>query len=121
MTGQSFFGEEELKDRAEGPHDRKDFCIDDPAAAAIRARIAKLDKNGPNGAYLQAFTTAFVLKTANNWKGGIGRLHLTLDKLKPDNVLSLCWDGGLKKTGPVTFESTRESFAPAHDIKLLVL
>lgn len=121
VTGQSFFGAEELKDKAEGPHDRKDFCIDEPTASAIEAKIAKLDKNGANGAYLQAFTTAFVLKTARNWKGPIGRFHLTLDKLKPANALSLCWDGGLKKTGATTYESTRENFAPVRDIKLLVL
>jgi uncharacterized protein DUF4424 len=121
VTGQSLFGDAELNDQAGGSRNRKDFCIDDPTAATIRSKIAKLDRNGPNGAYLQAFTTAFVLKTANNWKGGIGRLHLTLDKLKQDNVLSLCWDGELKKTGPTTFEATRQSFAPARDIKLLVL
>jgi hypothetical protein len=121
VTGQSFFGEEELKDTSDGSHNRRDFCIDEPTAAAIRARIAHLDKNGANGAYLQAFTAGFVLRTASNWKGPIGRFHLTLDKLKPANALSLCWDGDLKKTGATTFESTRENFAPARDIKLLVL
>ena len=70
---------------------------------------------------LNGYETDFVLKTARNWKGPIGRFHLTIDKLKPDNLISLCWDGDLKKTGPTTFESTRENFAPAGDIKLLVL
>ena len=83
MTGQSFFGEESLSDKDEGAANRKTFCIDRPARAAIEARIAKLDKHGPNGAYLQAYTTEFVLKTANNWKGPIGRFRLTLNKLKP--------------------------------------
>jgi hypothetical protein len=36
-------------------------------------------------------------------------------------VLSLCWGGDLKKTGATTFEAARENFAPARDIKLLVL
>jgi hypothetical protein len=121
VTGQSFFGAEDLRGKDEGPRNRKDFCIDEQTASAIEAKIAKLDKNGANGAYLQAFTTAFVLKTARNWKGPIGRFHLTLDKLKPANALSLCWDGGLKKTGATVFESTRENFAPARDIKLLVV
>jgi uncharacterized protein DUF4424 len=62
-----------------------------------------------------------VLSTGNNWKGPIGHFHLTLDKLKPDNVLSLCWDGALRKTGAATFEDTRENFAPKSDIKLLVV
>ena len=83
--------------------------------------IAKLDPKGTNGQYLQGYQTDFVLKTANNWKGPIGHFQLSLDKLKPDNVLSLCWGGDLKKTGPTTFESTRENFAPERDIRLLVL
>lgn len=52
---------------------------------------------------------------------GRGRFHLTLDKLKPNNLLSLCWDGDLKKTGPMTFETTILNFAPPRDIHMLVL
>ncbi len=121
VTGQSFFGDVSLNYKEEGANNQKTFCIDAATRAAIEARIARLDRNGPNGAYLQAYTTEFVLKTANNWKGPIGRFHLTLDKLKPDNLLSLCWGGDLKKTGATTFEATRVNFAPARDIKLLVL
>ena len=62
-----------------------------------------------------------MLKTANNWKGPIGKFHLTVDKMRPANVLSMCWGNDLKKTGATTFESTRENFAPARDIKILVL
>ena len=121
VTGQSFFGQESLSDKDEGRANRKAFCIDASTRAAIESRIAKLDKSGVNGAYLEAYTTEFVLKTANNWKGPIGRFRLTLDKLKRENLLSLCWDGDLKKTGATTFEATRDNFAPTRDIKLLVL
>jgi hypothetical protein len=121
VTGQSFFGDVSLNYKEEGANNQKAFCIDAATRAAIEAKIAKLDKNGPNGAYLQAYTTEFVLKTANNWKGPIGRFRLTLDKLRPDNLMSLCWDSDLRKTGATTFEATRESFAPRRDIKLLVL
>jgi hypothetical protein len=116
VTGQSFFGLEELKG-----DEAKTFCIDKPAAAAIAAKINPLDATGENGKYLQAFRTEFVLKTANNWKGPIGKFRLTVDKLKPKNVVSMCWDGDLKKTGATTFEAARDNFAPARDIKLLVL
>jgi hypothetical protein len=119
VTGQFFFGLNDLtgKDR----HYTRDYCLDAPAQAAIRARIARLDPMGANGQYLQAYQTDFVLKTANNWKGPIGHFRLTLDKLKPENLLSLCWDGALKKTTPATFEASRDSFAPKRDIRLLVL
>jgi Domain of unknown function (DUF4424) len=116
VTGQSFFGLEELKGAQ-----AKDFCIDKPTASAIAAKINPLDASGENGKYLQAFRTEFVLKTANNWKGPIGKFHLTVDKLAPANVLTMCWGGDLKKTGATTFEAVRDDFAPARDIKILVL
>jgi hypothetical protein len=119
VTGLFFFGLSDL--RRKEPSYTESYCIDAPTQAAIRARIAKLDPMGENGQYLQGYQTDFVLKTANNWKGPIGHFRLTLDKLKPQNILSLCWGGNLKKTGPTTFESKRENFAPARDIRLLVL
>jgi len=119
VTGQFFFGLSDLRDKDR--HYVRDYCLDAPTQAGVRARIAKLDPMGANGQYLQGYQTGFVLKTANNWKGPIGHFKLTLDKLKPQNALTLCWGGDLKKTGPTTFESMRENFAPARDIKMLVL
>ena len=121
VTGQSFFGELSLTTKEQFDDYNRNFCIDDATKAAIRARIARLDKNGVNGAYLQSYRTEFVLKTAANWKGPIGKFHLTVDKLAPANVLSMCWGDDLKKTGPTRFESSRENFAPARDVKILVL
>lgn len=120
VTGQSFFGASEL-DKT-NPYYAKNFCIDDATRAKIAVKLAARKKlKDAEADYIQAFETDFVLVTANNWKGPIGRFHLTLDKKKPGNVLSLCWDGALKKTGATSFEATRENFAPARDIKLLVL
>lgn len=119
VTGQFLFGPDDLASRQ--PDYASDYCIDPKAAAAIRARLGKLDPSGANGQYLQGYQTEFVLSTARNWKGPIGRFRLTLDKLKPDNVLSLCWDGALTKAGPTTFAFARDNFAPARDVKLLVL
>ena len=119
VTGQFFFGVSDLTGKK--PNYAKSYCIDAPTQGAIRARIARLDPMGANGQYLQGYQTGFVLKTANNWKGPIGHFKLTLDKLKPENLLSLCWGSDLKKTGSTTFESTRENFAPTRDIEMLVL
>lgn len=122
VTGQSLFGADELKpDNENGRFWSKTYCIDAGTRGAIVAMLAHNHATPQNGNYLTAFTTDYVLVTGNNWKGPIGRFRLVLDKLKPDNALSLCWDGGLKKASPTTFESTRENFAPNSDIKLLVL
>ena len=121
VTGQTFFGASSMQGE-QGAYYDKNFCLDAPTRATLKAKIAAVTARHPEaGDYLKQYTTEFVLKTANNWKGPIGHFHLTLDKLKADNVLSLCWGGDLKKTGATTFEATRENFAPSSDVKLLVL
>jgi hypothetical protein len=95
--------------------DLKNYCIDASTAKAIAA-IAKVKTTT-----LEADRTDFVLKTANNWKGPIGHFHLTLDKLKPGNVLTLCWPSALTKTGATTFESTLTNYAPKSDIQMMVI
>lgn len=123
VTGQFFFGSYDLKpEAADGQTLLKSYCTDPGSKATLEKMIAAKEKADPQGGgYLNAYETDYILMTGNNWKGPIGRFHLTLDKLKPDNVLSLCWDGTLEKTGPTTFEDTRERFAPRADIKMLVL
>ncbi|HEY8696836.1 MAG TPA: DUF4424 family protein [Rhizomicrobium sp.] len=123
VTGQAFFSEYDLKSRTGSSDDywKKPYCMDEGTLTRVRQAIAEHKAANRNEGLLNAYSTAFILKTANNWKGGIGRFHLTLDKLKPENTLSLCWDGELKKTGATIFESTRQDFAPQHDIKFVVL
>ena len=121
VTGQSFFSDVELSSNESGSYYAKTYCFDEPTKAALRARVAARKKSSPDNPLLNTYSTDFVLTTANNWKGPIGHFHLALDKLKPDNVLSLCWADGLKKTGETTFEWTRENFAPKHDVKMLVV
>jgi len=123
VTGQAFFSEYELdkKGDAQAANWQGNYCMDGPTLTAIRQKIAARKKTTPDNALLNIYSTDFILKTANNWKGGIGTLHLTVDKLKPDNILSMCWSGALKKTGPTTFESTLSNVQPASDIKIAVL
>jgi hypothetical protein len=121
VTGQSFFSDSEINTPDKDYDNTKIYCID----AGTRATILKMikdtaAKNLPNGSLLNAYRTDFVIKTANNWKGPIGKFHLTIDKLKPTSALSICWNG-LKKTGATTFESTLTNFAPKQDVKFLVL
>ncbi len=120
VTGQFFFSTEYQKrtEKVGGI----DYCFDEPTWAALKAMSGATTQTNPDsGGYLNGYQTDYILRTANNWQGPIGRFHLTLDKLKPDNILTLCWDGALKKTGPTTFEFTAVNFAPARDLHLLVL
>ena len=123
VTGQAFFSDYELdkKGDAQGANWQGTYCMDSTTLTAIRQKIAARKAANPDNALLNISSTDFILKTANNWKGGIGVLHLTVDKLKPDNILSMCWNGELKKTGPTVFESTLTNVQPASDIKIAVL
>lgn len=124
VTGQSFFSELELNgsNKEDGDYYRKNFCLDGPTRSTIARKIAEAKKADPqNGGMLNAFSTDYVLTTGNNWKGPIGHFRLTVDKLRTDNIVSMCWNGDLKKTGATTFEAARENYAPERDIQLLVL
>lgn len=122
VTGQSFFSEYELSSKDDGAYYDKTYCLDATTKTSIREKLAeKKRKPDANGGLLNAYATDFVLTTANNWKGPIGHFHLTLDKLKAENVLSTCWEGRLAKTSATTFESTLERYAPRRDIRFLVL
>jgi hypothetical protein len=119
VTGQSFFSAAYHK-RGE-KYDGVDYCFDDATWAALKAKTDTGANNPDAGGYMISYQTQYILRTAGNWQGPIGRFHLTLDKQKPGNLMSLCWDGELKKTGPTTFEFVREKFAPTRDIDLMVL
>jgi hypothetical protein len=122
VTGQSFFTKYELDPKnGDGADYMHRYCIDPGTRAALASRIASKTPSMEDGGMLLAFSTDYILVSGNNWKGPIGHFHLTLDKLKPDNILSICWSGTLTKTGATTFEATEENFSPKADIKLLVL
>lgn len=125
VTGQTFFSTEDLKPGkpAEGGGNswQTDYCMDPVTLSTIRKLLAAPRPTGQDAGMLNIYSTGFILKTANNWKGGIGTLHLTVDKLKPTNIMSMCWAGDLKKTGATTFESTLTNVQPKSDIKFVVL
>jgi uncharacterized protein DUF4424 len=121
VTGQTFFTPYALSDREEAARYAHDYCIDSGTRAAIESGLAAIKRASGNDGLYNQYTTDFVIRTANNWNGPIGRFHLTIDKLKPSNVLSLCWPGPLARTGATRFESTLTDFTPRADIKLLVL
>ncbi|WP_026380402.1 DUF4424 family protein [Afifella pfennigii] len=92
---------------------REEACID---ASFARGAARKLAASA-NGA-LEATILKYILTTANNWRGAIGRFHLTIDKGSTDALVSLCRDG-IEKTGPTTFEWTGQDYQPERDLTVL--
>lgn len=103
----------------------KPFCMDKATIAHLDAMLdnPKLRPKRDNDAdpeLMWGSVTDYILSTANTWKGPIGQFHLTLDKLDPKAVLSLCWKGTLMKSGPSTFDFSAANFAPTQDIHMAV-
>jgi hypothetical protein len=94
----------------------KRFCIAGETEAALRERFAGSTPEQPT--YFHYDWVQYVLMTANNWKGPIGRFHLTVDKGDADTILATC-AAGLTVTGPATLEFEAEDYAPAQDLDLL--
>jgi hypothetical protein len=124
VTGGTFFTNYEMAGNEGGRLWRRDYCMDPPTLTRIRKMLHKAARANnveePNG-MLQITSTQYILSTGNNWKGGIGRFHLVLDKLKPEYTLSLCWDGELRKTSATTFEFRATDYRPTRDVKMVVL
>lgn len=91
---------------------RKEYCVDDATRCAIAA--------GGDRA-MSSSVTDYVLSTARTWKGPIGHFHMTLDKEAPGRVLSLCWDGKLRKTSPTRFEFDADGYTPMRDVHMTVV
>lgn len=132
VVGSSYFvGEAGDLDRAAAEFG-EDYCLDKAGRAGIGHLLAaarKADAGGHEEVYVLADEVDYVLRTGANWKGPIGDFRLTIDKLRPDAILSLCESGlkktglkktGLKKTGPTTFTVERAGFEPQQDIRFVV-
>ena len=107
----TFFGKYDL----DAGHLRDEACIDEHFAAGARRRMS-----GQEYEMLGATILRYILVTANNWRGPIGRFHLTVDKGSTDAIVSLCRDG-IRKTGPTTFEWQARNYVPDRDLTLLFM
>ena len=75
VTGQTFFTPSDLDPKAKSDRNwQQNYCMDGPTLAAIRQRMAQHKAAGQNDGTLNIYSTDFILTTANNWKGGIGKI-----------------------------------------------
>lgn len=115
-AGLSFFYDGKFQ---EGYRDYKQrYCIDEAFERAIRRAAAESPDGYPP---LMEARLDYVLTTGGNWAlGTIGDFRLTVDKGDPKNLVSFC-GGGVRKTGPTTFEMTAKEFYPSRDLEILIL
>ncbi len=95
---------------------RTDYCIDDAFYTGLD-KIAALGE--ANTGKLRERRMVFVLQ-GRNPTGPIKDFRLVVDKGRPDRVVSFCLEN-LKKISPTAFEMRAADFAPAHDLKVIMI
>ncbi len=97
----------------------RDYCIDATTRSGLASRLKALQRRDGDNAMMVQWIVDYVLTTGKNWKGPIGAFRLTLDKGKPDNIISFCMDG-VRKTGATTFVVERRNFEPEKDLSVMI-
>lgn len=90
----------------------QNYCIEPDLQATLKKMAAS------KGGVVPATTLHYVLSTGANWKGPIRDFKMTLDKGKPERLVSLCIDG-IRKTGPTRFEVIKKNFLPKKDLQIV--
>jgi len=98
---------------------KKKYCTDDSFVNAVRKTLP--NPNEPWGAPFTESWISYIWSTGANWAGNVGTFHLTIDKVLPQNLVSFCWDGEVKKTGPTTFEMEAKDWWPPYGRELEIL
>jgi hypothetical protein len=97
-------------------------CLDESAKQGIRKRNLIVKQDGEDQEIgVEWSHLSYILVTANNWQGSIKDFKLTLKKSQPTDLISLCFDGELKKTDPLTFEFQQKQFTPKQDLSVLFI
>lgn len=96
---------------------RSTYCTDKTFENAVQKAVTAA---GDNGSPYYENWISYVLTTGANWRTTIGKFKLTVDKGKPENLISFCGEN-VKKVGPTRFEMTAEDFYPEQDINILIL
>lgn len=96
----------------------KDYCIDSGTNNTINQLMKKREASGYERSWHWE-TLEYTLKTGASWKGPMGQLDLVIQKDLPDQIISLCFDGELKKSSATEFVFSKKNFEPKHDLKIL--
>ncbi|HWG05352.1 MAG TPA: DUF4424 family protein [Beijerinckiaceae bacterium] len=98
---------------------RQDYCIDDSFYAGLDKIAAAATANIANTAKIREKRIQFDLLDGAP-PAPIGDFRLTVDKERPDRVVSFCLDN-LKRINPTTFEMRASNFTPTANLKILIL
>ena len=104
-----FFSKEDLA----SAEMRKNYCFDPAFNQSAQVKLQQSARD-----ILKGYELKYVVTTAGNWMGPIGRFQLTVDKSSPDALISLCAKG-IKRAGPITFVLAEDNYSPDADLNVL--
>jgi hypothetical protein len=96
---------------------RARYCLDEAGLRGVK-RLSERMRTPDKLVY--AAVVPYIVTTARNWAGRIGRFTLTVDKGRPETLVSFCRKG-VTKTGPTTFRWEATDYAPDDDLRVLFL
>lgn len=114
VVGDSSFGAYLLADTDEARRWRAEHCVDAAAAARLAERLKRASADHP---YRAMRSIRYVLTTARNWHGPIGRFRMTLDAGSADGIMVTCAAG--LAGGPRAFEAT--GFVPDRELAVAIV
>ncbi|MGE0725135.1 MAG: DUF4424 family protein [Alphaproteobacteria bacterium] len=117
VVGDSAIGTYLLNESDEAQAWRARFCVDAATRETLRRMVAAAPADNP---YRRLRTIAYVLTTARNWQGPIGRFRLTLDRERPEAILVTCFPG-LAPDGPTGHSVERRDFLPDAELEVAII
>ncbi|KMO43248.1 hypothetical protein VQ03_08720 [Methylobacterium tarhaniae] len=105
-------------EEAATPAYRARYCLDDAGLAGVRRLIAASPMKGQG--LTRAVEVPYIVTTARNWAGRIGRFTLTVDKGSPGALVSFCRKG-VRKAGATTFVWEAKDYVPDADLRILIV
>lgn len=96
--------------------DRRSYCVEPDAEAAMRAQAR--GETGLPPHQFAAETLGYILTTGANWAGPIRDFRLRVKAARPEDTVFLCLDGAIRRAQDV-IEARLTDFMPTHDLAIL--
>lgn len=89
--------------------DEKTYCMDQSFKAGLKKAKSQ---------YAPYQALGYILKTGANWAKPIQNFKLTIER-DPNELVSFCWDGQVKKISSAQFQMTEKNFVPKQDLDII--
>lgn len=98
----------------------KAHCVDKDTENGLRKALAARKQAAPaESPNLFSLRLDYLLTSTSRWAGPLREFRLTIDKPRPDSIMSVCFAGKLQKSSPTGFTFAAKDFDPKGDLSIL--